>query len=63
MKATVLVRFQDKLTKEHYSVGQVINVADSARLEELVKSNVVRAEEDEAEYVAKPLKPTKKSKR
>lgn len=63
MKATVLVRFQDKKTREHYSAGQTINVNDPARLKELAESGVIKVEEEEAEYVAEPLKPSRKSKR
>lgn len=61
MKATVLVRFQDRITKNHYSEGQTINV-EGNRFHELVQAGVVKAEEEEAEYVAEPLKKTIKKK-
>lgn len=61
MRVTVLVRFQDKVTGNHYSEGQTINV-EGNRFHELIEAGVVKAEEEEAEYVAEPLrKPIKKN--
>lgn len=47
MKVTVIEMFQDKNTREYYKPGQTINVADTERVDELVKAKVV-------EVTAKP---------
>lgn len=55
MKATVIVKFQDKNTREHHFIGDVLEV-DKNRLEELLKAGVVKEDEAEMEeYVAEPL--------
>lgn len=55
MKATVIEIFQDKFTGEVYQKGTVINVDDKARLDDMVKRNLV---EVAVEKVAEPIKKT-----
>lgn len=47
MKVTVIEMFQDKNTGEYYDKGQMIEISDSKRVDELVSAKVV-------EVTAKP---------
>lgn len=60
MKATIVSVFQDKITKEHYSVGQVID-KDKSRIDELVKAGLVKVEKVTSDDVAEAPKKVKKA--
>lgn len=53
MKVTVIEMFQDKGTKEYHHKGEVLDIADSKRVDELVSCNVVEVAE-----TSKPKKAT-----
>lgn len=55
MKVTVTEVFQDKNTKNHHYVGEVLEIKDEARVDELVSAKVVKAVES-----SKPAKKTTK---
>lgn len=54
MKVTVIEIFQDKETGNHYQKGDVLEIKDSKRADELVQANVVKMMES-----SKPKKTTK----
>ena len=45
MKVTVIEMFQDKYTNEYYEKGQTMEMADTKRVDELVKAKVVEVTE------------------
>ena len=53
MKVTVIEIYQDKYTLDHHNVGEVMDIKDSNRVDELVKAGVVK--------VVESSKPTKKT--
>lgn len=53
MKVTVIEIYQDKNTLDHHQVGEVLEIKDSKRVEELVQANVVKVLES-----SKPAKKT-----
>lgn len=55
MKATVIEIFQDKITNELHHVGDVINIEDNARLDDLVKRNLVKTEKVAEKVAEKPI--------
>lgn len=53
MKVTVTEVFQDKITKNHHHIGEVLEIKDESRVDELVSAKVVK--------VVESSKPTKKT--
>lgn len=53
MKVTVIEIYQDKNTLDHHQVGEVLEIKDPKRVEELVQANVVKVLES-----SKPAKKT-----
>lgn len=56
MKAVVKEIFQDKFTKEHYQVGDVIDVADAKRIADLEERGLIEVKEE------KPVTPKRSKK-
>lgn len=54
MKVTVTEVYQDKLTKEHHHIGEVLDIKDESRVDELVSAKVVKVLES-----SKPKKTAK----
>lgn len=59
MKVTVIEVFQDKLTKQHHQIGDVINIDDKSRVEMLCDMKLVKV----AEAVAETKKTATRSKK
>lgn len=53
MKVTVIEIYQDKFTGNHHQIGEILDIKDSKRVDELVEANVVK--------VVESSKPTKKA--
>lgn len=53
MKVTVTEIYQDKYTLEHHQIGEVLDIKDSKRVDELVEAKVVKVMES-----SKPAKKT-----
>lgn len=53
MKVTVIEIYQDKNTLEHHNVGEILDIKDSKRVDELVEAKVVKVMES-----SKPAKKT-----
>lgn len=53
MKVTVIEIYQDKITGEHHQIGEVLDIKDSKRADELVEAGVVKMMES-----SKPSKKT-----
>lgn len=53
MKVTVIEIYQDKFTGNHHQVGEVLDIKDTKRVDELVAANVVK--------VVESSKPSKKT--
>lgn len=53
MKVTVTEIYQDKYTLEHHQIGEVLDIKDSKRVDELASAGVVK--------VMESSKPTKKT--
>lgn len=53
MKVTVIEIYQDKNTLEHHQIGDVLDIKDQKRVDELVEAKVVK--------VVESSKPTKKT--
>lgn len=45
MKVTVIEKFQDAITGAHYSKGDVIDVTDQKRIDNMVSNNLVEVAE------------------
>lgn len=45
MKVTVIEIYQDKNTLDHHQVGEVLDIKDSKRVDELVEAKVVKVVE------------------
>lgn len=45
MKVTVIEIYQDKFTGDHHQIGEVLDIKDTKRVEELVQANVVKVVE------------------
>lgn len=45
MKVTVIEIYQDKYTNNHHQIGEVMDVKDSKRVDELVEAGVVKVVE------------------
>ena len=56
MKVTVTEIYQDKYTLEHHQIGEVLDVKDAKRVDELVSAGVVKVMESSS----KPKKTTTK---
>lgn len=56
MKVTVIEIYQDKYTLEHHQIGEVLDVKDTKRVDELVAAGVVKVMESSS----KPKKTTTK---
>lgn len=54
MKVNVKEVYQDKMTSEHHYIGEVLEIKDTKRVDELVKAGVV-------EVVEEPKATTKKA--
>lgn len=53
MKVTVIEIFQDKNTLNHHQIGEILDIKDSKRVDELVDAGVVKVMES-----SKPAKKT-----
>lgn len=53
MKVTVIEIYQDKITGEHHQIGEILEIKDSKRIDELVGAGVVKMMES-----SKPSKKT-----
>ena len=42
MKVTVIEIYQDKNTHEHHQIGEILDIKDSNRVDELVAAGVVK---------------------
>lgn len=60
MKVTVLTVFIDKITKEQYQPGQIVEIADKSRIKDLETRGLAKAVEAVADVEKAEAIPTEK---